>query len=234
MARGARRGHTSPDVGRSSRGLSPLLPRPTPAHLSPVTSFLIAFGYAIDILGRVLVVIAAVLALVALIDWLVRTRRLNPFNPVARFFRRVVDPAIAPVERRVVRAGGMPHAAPWWTVVAVVLGGIVLLAALRFVHTQLLLATAMADAGPRGILILLVRWTFAILQIAILARVVSSWLRVSPFAWWVRWSFALSEPILRPLRAVIPPLGMIDITPIIAYFALSLLQPLVLGAIGRA
>jgi YggT family protein len=199
-----------------------------------VTSFLIFFGYAIDILGRALVFIAAVLALVALIDWLVRTRRLNPFNPVARFFRRVVDPAIAPVERRVVRAGGMPHAAPWWALVAVVLGGIILLAALRFIHTQILMATAMADAGPRGILILLVRWTFAILQIAIFARVVSSWLRVSPSSWWVRWSFALSEPILRPLRAVIPPLGMIDVTPIIAYFALALLQPLVLGAIGRA
>jgi YggT family protein len=197
-----------------------------------VSSFLVLFGAAIDFLGRAHVIVAAVLAVVALLDWLVRTRRLNPFNPVARFFRRVVDPVIAPVERRVVRAGGMPHAAPWWTLVAVVLGGIVLLAALRFIHGQVAMATAMAYAGPRGVLILLVRWTFAILQIAIFVRVISSWIRVSPYAWWVRWSFALSEPILRPLRSVIPPLGMIDVTPIVAYFALSLLQPLVLGAIG--
>ena len=210
----------------------PLLPNRAPAHLSLVTSFLVLFSAAIDLLGRALVAIAAVLAVVALVDWLVRTRRLNPFNPVARFFRRVVDPAIAPVERRVVRAGGMPHAAPWWALVAVVLGGIVLLAALRFILGQITIATAMADAGPRGILVLLVRWTFAILQIAIFVRVISSWIRVSPYTWWVRWSFALSEPILRPLRSVIPPLGMIDLTPIIAYFALSLLQPLVLGAIG--
>lgn len=197
-----------------------------------MTSFLVYFDAAIDVLGRVLVVAAAVLAIVALIDWLVRTRRVNPFNPVARFFRRAVDPVIAPVERRVVRAGGMPHAAPWWALVAVVLGGIVLLAALRFIHGQIAMTAAMAQAGTRGILVILVRWTFAILQIAIFARVVSSWLRVSPYAWWVRWSFALSEPILRPLRSIIPPLGMIDVTPIVAYFALSLLQPLVLGAIG--
>lgn len=212
--------------------LAPLLRPRTHPHLSPVPSFLLLFGAAIDVLGRVLVIIAAVLAVVALVDWLVRTRRLNPFNPIARFFRRVVDPAIAPVERRVVRAGGMPHAAPWWALVAVVLGGIVLLAALRFVHSQLFIATAMATAGTRGILVLLVRWTFAILQIAIFVRVISSWIRVSPYSRWVRWSFSLSEPILRPLRSVIPPLGMIDITPIIAYFALSLLQPLVLSAIG--
>jgi YggT family protein len=211
---------------------APLLQHHTPPQLSLVTSFLILFGAAIDLLGRALVVIAGVLAIVALVDWLVRTRRLNPFNPIARFFRRVVDPAIAPVERRVVRAGGMPHAAPWWALVAVVLGGIVLLAALRFIQGQLLSATLMAQGGPRSIFALLVHWTFAILQIAIFARVISSWLRVSPYAWWVRWSYALSEPILRPLRAVIPPLGMIDITPIVAYFAISwLIEPLVLRAI---
>ena len=40
--------------------LAPLLPRPTLTHLSRVTSFLVGFGYAIDVLGRVLVVIAGV------------------------------------------------------------------------------------------------------------------------------------------------------------------------------
>ena len=40
-----------------------------------------------------------VLAVICLIDWLVRTRRINPFNPVARFFRSSVDPLLAPVER---------------------------------------------------------------------------------------------------------------------------------------
>ena len=39
----------------------------------------------------------------------------------------------------------------------------------------------------------------------------------------------LSEPILRPLRRVIPSLGMIDITPIVAYFGLVLLEGLILG-----
>ena len=46
---------------------------------------------------------------------------------------------------------------------------------------------------------------------------------------WVRWSFVLTEPILRPLRKIIPPLGMIDITPIVAYFLLRLLQSAVAG-----
>ena len=196
-----------------------------------MTSVLAILSASIDLLGRALFWVAAVLALVALVDWLVRTRRINPFNPVARFFRRVVDPLLAPMERRVVRAGGMPQHAPWWMLVAVVLGGIVLIALLRFLLGQLEMAFEMASGGPRGLLILLVHWTFAILQLALIVRVVSSWLRLSPYSRWVSWSFALSEPIIRPLRGVVPPLGMIDVTPLIAYLALRILEWLVLLAL---
>ena len=196
-----------------------------------MTSVLAILSASIDLLGRALFWVAAVLALVALLDWLVRTRRINPFNPVARFFRRVVDPLLVPMERRVVRAGGMPQHAPWWMLAAVVLGGIVLIALLRFLLGQLDMAVVMASAGPRGVLILLVHWTFAILQLALIVRVVSSWLRLSPYSRWVSWSFALSEPIIRPLRGVVPPLGMIDVTPLIAYLALRILEWLVLFAL---
>src|SRR5687767_9716518 len=77
-------------------------------------------------------------ALIALVDWLVRTRRLAPFGATARFFRRVIDPLMLPVERRVIRAGGQPAAAPWWTLVAVVVGGLLLVTALDFLGSLFL------------------------------------------------------------------------------------------------
>jgi YggT family protein len=202
-----------------------------PAHPSRVPTFLIWFAYAIHLLGYALFVVAAVVAVVALIDWLVRTRRINPFNPVARFFRRAVDPLIAPMERRVVRAGGMPYAAPWWMLVAVVVGGIVVLSLLRFLFGELAGAYASFTQGPRGILVLLFRYTFALLKLAIIVRVISSWLRISPYSRWVRWAFSLTEPIFRPLRGVVPPLGMIDITPLVAWFLLWLLETFVMRAL---
>ncbi|HEX2780294.1 MAG TPA: YggT family protein [Gemmatimonadaceae bacterium] len=196
-----------------------------------MSTFLLGFAVAIDILGRALFFAAAILAVVALVDWLVRTRRISPFNPIARFFRRAIDPLLAPMERRVVRAGGMPQSAPWWMLVALVLGGLVLLAALRFLLSQFAMATEIARSGPRGILYLLIHWTFALLQLALIVRVISGWLRLSPYSTWIRWSYALSEPILRPLRGLIPPFGMIDVTPIIAYFALRILEVLILRAL---
>ena len=163
------------------------------------------------------------------VDWAVRTRRISPFNPVARFFRSTVDPVIAPVERRVLQAGGTPASAPWWALVAAVVGAILLVSLLGFIRSQVIVATYAMNAGPVGLYRMAVSWTVAFLRLALLVRVLSSWFPVSPFSWWVRWSYGATEWMLRPLRSVIPTLGAFDITPIVAYFALGLVGRLLIG-----
>ena len=196
-------------------------------------TFLTAYARLLAVLQLVLFSAAAALTVVFAVDWLVRTRRLNPFGPVARFFRSSVDPLLAPVERRVVRAGGSPASAPWWALVAVVVGGILLLQLLRFVGGQIVAVATAASGGPRGVLVFLASATLAVLQLALLVRVVSSWVRVSPYSPWVRWSFGLTEWILAPLRRVVPTIGgMIDITPIIAYYLIRIVGGAVVGALA--
>ena len=175
--------------------------------------------------------VVAVFAVICVVDWAVRTRRINAFNPIARYFRSTIDPFIAPIERRVVRAGGSPSVAPWWALVAAVVGGILLLSLLGFIRNQILVVSLSANEGATGIFRLIVLWTFALLRLALLVRVISSWLPVSPHSPWLRWSFVLSEPILRPLRQIVPTLGPVDITPIIAYFLLGLLARVLVGAL---
>jgi YggT family protein len=175
---------------------------------------------------------AVVVAVVAAVDWAVRTRRISPFSTTARFFRRAVDPLMVPIERRVVRAGGRPASAPLWALGVVVVGGLLLIALLDFAIRQLAFATAAITLGPRGVLMLLIAWTFALLRIALIVRVASSWVRVSPYSTWVRWSYALTEWMLAPLRQVIPLLGGIDVTPIVAYLLLGLLEGLVHSVLG--
>src|SRR5262249_1544657 len=155
-----------------------------------------------DVVRTVFFYAAVVLAAVCVIDWAVRTRRINPFNPIARFFRRTVDPLMAPVERRIVRAGGLPSSAPWWTLATVVVAGILVITILRFAAGQLVNLQFAMRAGPYGVVRLVVGWTFALLEIALLVRVIVSWIRVSVYSPWVRWSFVLTEPILRPLRRI--------------------------------
>lgn len=167
----------------------------------------------------------AVFGVICVIDWAVRARHINAFNPVARFFRSTIDPIIAPVERRVVRAGGLPSSAPWWALVFAAVSAILLVSLLGFIRTHIVVAAYALNAGPVGIYRVLVGWTIAFLRIALLVRVVSSWLPVSPYSPWIRWSYRATEWMLSPLRRVVPLIGAFDITPIIAYF--------LLGFVGR-
>ena len=85
----------------------------------------------VEIVKRAVFGLAVVAAVIALVDWLVRTRRVNPFGPIGRFSRRAFDPLMRPVERRIVRAGGQPSNAPWWTLAVVVIGGLLLVTLLQ-------------------------------------------------------------------------------------------------------
>ena len=194
-----------------------------------------ALGTGVDVgaqvLRTVLLSMAGVLAVICVVDWAVRTRRISPFNSVARFFRSTVDPFIAPVERKVVRAGGTPASAPLWALAAVVIGGIIIISIVDFIRVEVVRASYYSTQGSAGIFRLLVSWTFSILKIALLVRVVSSWLPVSPYSKWISWSFRLTEPILAPLRRVVPTLGAFDITPIIAYFLLGLIQSFMMNLV---
>jgi YggT family protein len=174
-----------------------------------------------------LLLAALAMTVIAVVDWMVRTRRINAFSPIARFFRERIDPLLEPVERRVLRAGGLPANAPWWALAGIVIGGIVLLSILDFVAGLIADAMVGVSGGVGGVVRLLIFWTFTLLRIAILVRVIASWLPISPYSPWIRWSFTLSEPILRPMRRFIPPFRSIDITPIIAFFALGLLEAIV-------
>ena len=68
---------------------------------------------------------------------------------------------------------------------------------------------------------------FTLFELAILARVLLSWFRVNPYHPAVAFLYQITEPILRPLRNVIPPLGMIDISPIVALILMDIIRQIV-------
>ena len=75
-----------------------------------------------------------------------------------------------------------------------------------------------------------------ILMLAIFAQVVISWLVVlgirSPLILSVyRAVTTVNEPIMRPLRKVIPNFGMIDITPMVAIIVLVIIQEVIARAL---
>lgn len=68
-------------------------------------------------------------------------------------------------------------------------------------------------------------------SLVIIVRAVVSWVRPDPRNPFVQVLILLTEPVLRPLRALVPPerLGGIDISPILALVAIQILRYLLLG-----
>lgn len=71
---------------------------------------------------------------------------------------------------------------------------------------------------------------FTILIYAIVGRALLSWFNLGPSNPIIRLLYEITEPILGPMRRVIPMIGMLDISPIVAILLLSFMQNLILQA----
>lgn len=67
----------------------------------------------------------------------------------------------------------------------------------------------------------------------LLARIILSWIsNVDRTNQIVHFLYQITEPVLEPVRRVIPRLGMIDISPIVVFIVLNILQRILLNMAG--
>ncbi|MCK4963672.1 MAG: YggT family protein [Dehalococcoidia bacterium] len=66
-----------------------------------------------------------------------------------------------------------------------------------------------------------------VLAVIIFVRAILSWFAISPYSPIVVFLDRITEPILAPLRRIIPRLGMVDITPMVAIIILLLIARLI-------
>jgi len=159
---------------------------------------------------------------------------LNPFAWTSRTIRRLSDGLVVPVRGGLRGFGIDPKFAPLVAILIVVLLG--------FFVIQLVTAIAMTVAGiiesvQRGALFWVLGFIlYGLLTIYVLlitVRIVFSWGRVSYTNRVMRFLVDVTEPLLGPLRRMIPPLGWMDISPLVAILILWLFQAAVMGTLLR-
>jgi len=78
-----------------------------------------------------------------------------------------------------------------------------------------------------GNLFIAVAWVvnaiFSLLCMLIFVRALISWVNPDPYNFIVQFLYRMTEPILMPIRNVMPPMG-IDLSPMIAFFVIIFLQ----------
>jgi YggT family protein len=186
----------------------------------------------LDYATRALVILALSYAsIVALTYWALRTRRINPFGAWPRFTRRISEPILLPLERRVIRAGGSPQDASLWLLGLVIVAGLLLLTLVHWIIGMTATMAALTYAGPRAWLRFFLSGVFTVLMAAIFIRVVASWLGLSPYSRWMRPVMILTDWLIEPLRRILPPFGMFDFSPMVAWLVLWVVRGLVMGMI---
>jgi len=83
----------------------------------------------------------------------------------------------------------------------------------------------------------IISWVFQIYEFLILIRVLLSWINVNPYRPTidhplVQLLYRITDPVLEPIRRIVPPIGgAIDITPIVALLLLEILRQVIIRAL---
>lgn len=170
-----------------------------------------------------------VASVVALTFWLVRTQRLAPFGAWPRAVRRVAAPLLHPIERRLASAGRNPQDAPLWLFGLTVLSGLLLISLADWLIDMVFRARLAASGGASGVAAFVTNGVFTLLIAALIIRVVASWVPMGAYHRWFRPVFLMTEWLVAPIRRLLPPVGMIDFSPLVAWLVLTVTRSLVLG-----
>lgn len=181
----------------------------------------------------VIAVIVGIIAVV-LVRLIANVANPNPFGKIWITIRRLTDPLIGPVRRALMGFGVDPKYAPLVTILVTILLG--------WFSLQLISSLANTVAGvlfslrTHAIVALLGYLLYGLLSfytLLIFIRIVFSWVTMSYGNRLMRFLVNATEPLLGPLRRMVPPVGGFDISPIVAFIIVWLLQAAVAGTLLR-
>lgn len=162
--------------------------------------------------------VAGLLAVVLLLRFWMQVVRVRPPMTVAHFTFQLSDWLVKPLRRIVPGTGGYDWAS--------------LLGALLVALLSVLVTTLLFFPLPVQLILLLallrfIQWIFYGFMGLIIIEVIFSW--VNPHAPLAPFIGALTEPLLRPLRRVLPLIGNIDLSPLVALVLLQIALRVISG-----
>jgi len=159
---------------------------------------------------------------------------LNPFSRPVLVVRNLTDPFLSPVRRALLGFGFSPNMAPLVTILIVILVGWLTLSLVDDVLSTLNGIVVFASLGrPVALVGALLYGFLGVYAMLILIRIIFSWGMLGLGNPVMRFLVTVTDPLLAPLRRIIPPLGFFDISPIVAFLLIWLFQAAIAGTLLR-
>jgi YggT family protein len=169
-----------------------------------------------SILALIIDTAASVLGGVLLLRFWVQTVRVRAPTPISQFTFQLTDWLVRPLRRIIPGLGGYD----WASLTAAFLVALLATALEASMQRYFVLVPVLVLALQQ----LLIWITYGLMALIVI-EAVFSWVNPqAPLAPFVR---ALNDPLLSRLRRVVPPLGMIDLSPLVALVLLQIVLYLV-------
>lgn len=161
----------------------------------------------------------ALYVLAVLLRFLLQLVQADFYNPICQFLVKITHPPLRLLRRLIPAVGRIDTAA------------LVLILALKMLGDSLVLLLQGEGAVAFGLLagsaaVELVELAFSVFIYAIIIQAILSWVNPDPYHPLYALLMDLVDPILRPCRRLIPPIGGLDLSPLVALIALSVLKML--------
>jgi YggT family protein len=161
--------------------------------------------------------------LCVMLRFLLQTVRADFYNPISQFLVKVTNPPLRPLRRVIPGLGGIDVAS------------LVLMLALQALILTVISLLGGGKISIAALLILSVAELFSLLIyvyiFAILIMVIISWVNPGSYNPVSNLTYSLTEPLMRPARNLIPPIGGLDLSPMVVMLLLYLLRMLLLPPI---
>lgn len=172
-----------------------------------------------DILITILLIASTFYLTVVLLRFLLQLARADFYNPISQFAVKATNPLLRPLRRFIPGWGGIDGAA---LVLAVIIQAI----------TFFLILIALNGGIPAINPLTLLSWSILnvldlIVKIyfwSVIAVVVVSWIAPQSNHPAIQLVAQITEPVMRPVRSVMPSLGGLDLSPIIVFLILNVIS----------
>ena len=161
--------------------------------------------------------VVSIYLLIMLMRFLLQLVLADFYNPVSQFLVRATNPLVLPVRRVLPARGRFDPASLLWAVIIQLLGIVVLLAMNGISLPAVSLLLAWSVVGVIGLIVKI--YFFALLGMIILSWVAPG--TANPAAMLM---YQITEPLMAPLRSVIPPMGGLDFSPIVMFILINIVD----------
>lgn len=170
-----------------------------------------------DIFSLIIDTLASLYLMIVLLRFVLQYSRADFYNPISQFISKATNPLLMPLRKVIPGFGGLDIASLVLAFLIQVLVIFLKAFVAGFVIDNIVSVAALSAILVMGTLLKIYFWS-------LLVMIIASWIAPGSGHPALALVNQISEPLMKPFRSLLPPMGGLDLSPILAFMVLQVLS----------